>query len=128
MIQSAAIEAFGALAQETRLAIFRRLVAEGPFGLPAGELARDLGVQPPTLSFHLNRLAAANLVRPRRDGRQVYYAIDVAAVRGLLAFLTQDCCGGQPELCLPVPAAAPCCPPARPKRRSRAMTRKAVAT
>jgi len=124
MNQSTAIGALGALAQDTRLAIFRRLVAEGPFGLPAGDLARELGVQPPNLSFHLNRLAAAGLLRARRDGRQVYYAIDVAAVRGLLAFLTQDCCGGQPDLCLPAPA--PCCPPAQSKRSARSRTRKAV--
>lgn len=116
MNQAAAIGALGALAQETRLAVFRRLVAEGAIGLSAGALARALNVAPPTLSFHLNHLAAAGLVRGRRDGRQIFYAIDVAAVRALLGFLVEDCCGGQPELCLPA-APALCCPPKSARSR-----------
>ena len=116
MKQAKAVAALGALAQETRLAIFRRLVAEGAIGLSAGELARAVAVPPSNLSFHLNQLAAAGLVRARRKGRQVFYAIEVAAVRALLGFLVQDCCRGQPELCLPEAAAEPCCPAPRRQR------------
>lgn len=107
-----AVAALAALAQETRLAVFRRLVVAGAVGLPAGQLAVELGVAPPTLTFHLNQLAAAGLVRARRQGRQVFYSLEVAAMRALLGFLAEDCCQGHPELCAPLPApTAACCPP-----------------
>jgi len=113
MEQATAVAALGALAQETRLATFRRLVTAGPAGLPAGTLAAELGVAPPTLTFHLNQLAAAGLVRSRREGRQVFYALEVEAMRALMAFLMDDCCQGQPELCAPPRAARACRPPAQ---------------
>lgn len=121
-----AVTALAALAQETRLAVFRRLVVAGALGLPAGELAAELGVAPPTLTFHLGQLAGAGLVRSRRQGRQVFYALEVAAMRALLGFLAEDCCQGHPELCAPLPTAATvacCAPPPAPPRRRRAAAR-----
>jgi len=96
-----AVTALAALAQETRLAAYRALVAAGDAGLPAGELANQLGVLPATLSFHLKELAHAGLVNSRNEGRFVIYAADYAAMTGLIAFLSEECCGGKPELCLP---------------------------
>ena len=94
-----AVAALGALAQETRLAVFRLLVRQGPSGLPAGAVAESLGVQPSTLSFHLAHLERAGLLRSWRVQRQIFYAIDFAGMRTLLAFLTDDCCRGHPEIC-----------------------------
>lgn len=111
MDSSAAIEAFGALAQETRLAAFRLLVEAGPDGIPAGDLARLVQVPHNTLSSHLGILARAGLVAARRDGRCIRYAVDFAGMRGLIVYLVQDCCKGRPELCAPLPALAACCPP-----------------
>jgi DNA-binding transcriptional ArsR family regulator len=96
-----AVTALAALAQETRLAAYRALVAAGDAGLPAGELSNQLGVPPATLSFHLKELAHARLVSSRNEGRFVIYAADYAAMTGLIAFLSEECCGGKPELCLP---------------------------
>jgi DNA-binding transcriptional ArsR family regulator len=93
------ISAFGALAQETRLQVFRLLLQSGPEGVPAGEIARQLGTPANTMSTHLGILARAGLVRSHRESRQVIYAIDLDGVRGLVAFLVQECCGGQPERC-----------------------------
>lgn len=90
---------FAVLAQETRLALMRTLAAHGASGLPAGEIARTLGVQPSTLSFHLSALEAAGLVQSTRQGRHIVYAVRFAALRRLLVFLTETCCGGRPELC-----------------------------
>lgn len=108
-----AIEGFAALAQETRLAAFRLLVEAGPAGLPAGEVARALSVPHNTLSSHLAQLSRAGLVTSRRDGRLVIFAADFAGMRGLIAFLVEDCCRGRPEACAPLlDAALPasCCP------------------
>lgn len=104
---SAAAGALGALAQDTRLAIFRFLVERGPEGLPAGRIALKFGLPPATLSFHLAQLKQAGLVGSRREGRSLIYAADFARMRALLGFLTEDCCGGRPEICLPVAARAP---------------------
>lgn len=98
-----AIEMLLALAHDTRLAVFRLLVAVGPEGLPAGEIGRRLGVAPSTLSFHLKELDHAGLVRAVRRQRQIVYAADFAGMRALLVFLTADCCGGRPEICGRVP-------------------------
>ncbi len=117
MKQNDAVAALAALAQETRLAVFRRLVVAGAVGLPAGQLAAELRVSPPTLSFHLQQLVTAGLVRSRRSGRQIIYALEVEAMRGLLGFLAQDCCQGHPELCAPFAAATSCCPPPARTRR-----------
>jgi len=107
-----AIEALGALAQETRLDAFRLLMREGPNGLPAGEIARRLDVQPPTLSFHLHHLERAGLLTRHRRSRQVVYAVHVEGVRALLTFLTRDCCQGRPEICGDIAEAARVCTPA----------------
>lgn len=94
-----AVEALAALAQETRLRVFRLLVTAGAGGLPAGEVARAAGVPASTLSFHLERLERAGLARSCRRGRQILYAAELEAMRRLLEFLTADCCRGRPELC-----------------------------
>jgi len=94
-----AVDLLSALAQESRLAAFRLLVKAGPDGLPAGVIAREVGVRPNTLSTHLAILEHAGLVQARREGRSVIYAADYAAMRALLGFLVEDCCGGKPEIC-----------------------------
>ena len=99
MESTAAIRCLGALAQGTRLDAFRLLVREGPEGLPAGVLAERLGVQPATLSFHLAQLERAGLLVSQRRSRQILYAADFGAMRGLLGFLLEDCCHGRPEVC-----------------------------
>jgi DNA-binding transcriptional ArsR family regulator len=96
-----AIKALGALAQETRLAIYRLLVQAGPEGRPAGTIGESLGIPPATLSFHLAQLAGAGLVRARQDGRFIYYAADFGAMNALVGFLTENCCGG--NACGPQP-------------------------
>ncbi len=93
------MEAFAALAQETRLAVFRLLIREGPDGLPAGVIAKHLGVQPSTLSSHLATLTRAKLLRTWRKQRQIFYAGNIEGTRSLVRFLTQDCCHGHPEIC-----------------------------
>ena len=84
-----------ALAQETRLSIFRLLVAEGDEGLPVGAIAEQLQVAASTLSFHLKELTHAGLIEARQDGRFIYYSANYPAMDDLLQFLTEDCCGGQ---------------------------------
>jgi len=94
-----ALAALAALAQETRLEVFRLLVRAGPLGLPAGAVAERIGAQPATLSFHLRELERAGLLTARRESRQIFYAPDFTGMRALLAFLTEDCCDGHPEIC-----------------------------
>ena len=88
-----AVAALGALAQDTRLRAFRLLVERGPDGLPAGQLAAALGVPPSSLTFHLQQLLHAGLVTQRRASRNLIYAPDIAAMNGLVGFLTENCCG-----------------------------------
>lgn len=88
-----AVVALAALAQETRLGVFRLLVQQGASGLAAGEIAASLNVSPATLSFHLKELSHAGLVSSRQDGRYIYYTADFAAMNTLLAYLTESCCG-----------------------------------
>jgi ArsR family transcriptional regulator, arsenate/arsenite/antimonite-responsive transcriptional repressor len=95
------IAALASLAQETRLEIFRLLVQKGPEGLPAGEIGERLGLPSPTLSFHLSHLKHAGLVKSRRHSRSIIYSADFATMMGLMAYLTENCCGGRPELCAP---------------------------
>lgn len=89
-----AIRALGALAQETRLAIYRLLVQAGPEGRAAGTIGEALSIPPATLSFHLAQLAGAGLVRPRQEGRFIYYSADFGSMNALVGFLTENCCGG----------------------------------
>src|SRR6266576_1706200 len=93
MDQNHAIAALGALAQDTRLALFRLLVTAGPAGLSAGTIAERLGVAPSSLSFHLQQLLHAGLVTQRRLSRQLIYAAEYGAMNQLLAYLTENCCG-----------------------------------
>src|SRR5271154_6193641 len=99
MKKSIAIAALGALAQETRLDIFRLLVQKGPNGLPAGEIGERVRHPSPTLSFHLNHLRFAGLVTSRRESRSIIYSANFKVMTDLLAYLTENCCGGRPELC-----------------------------
>ena len=105
MEEKNALVALGALAQETRLELFRLLIQFAPNGLPAGEIAERLGVPAPTLSFHLKELSRAGLVEFRSEGRFVIYRARVDALQELIGFLTDNCCQGAPQQC--VPAAAP---------------------
>lgn len=94
-----AVAALSALAHGHRLSVFRLLVRAGGQGVPAGAIAREVGVLPNTLSTHLTILGHAGLVTSRREGRSVIYSADYAAMRGLLSFLVADCCAGRPEIC-----------------------------
>jgi DNA-binding transcriptional ArsR family regulator len=116
-----AVAALAALAQETRLSVFRLLVQAGPEGVPAGEIGGELDVPPATLSFHLKELARAGLVTARQDGRHIYYAADFPHMAALMSFLTQNCCRGMPQECLTVmeTALGRCCAPASNKRKAR---------
>ena len=99
MEKSNAIEALAALAQETRLDVFRLLVQAGVEGLPAGRIGEALGLPGATLSFHLNQLRHAGLVTFRREGRSLIYMAEYAAMNGLLAYLTENCCQGEAAGC-----------------------------
>lgn len=116
MKSDVAVIALAALAQDTRLAVYRLLVQQGPSGLAAGEIAAQLALAPATLSFHLKELSHAGLVSARQEGRFIFYAADFAAMNALLRFLTENCCAGDggaaagrcgPEgVCVPTGAAA----------------------
>jgi DNA-binding transcriptional ArsR family regulator len=88
------VRALGALAHESRLAIFRSLVVAGPEGLPAGEIAQQLSLSPSGLSFHLKDLTHAGLINARQEGRFIYYSANFDAMNGLIGFLTENCCAG----------------------------------
>src|SRR3970282_199665 len=96
-----AVQSLGALAQESRLSIFRLLVQAGPAGMAAGTIGEKLGLPPATLSFHLAGLTRAGLAQSRQEGRFVIYSADFEGMGRLLAYLTEDCCGG--KACVPVP-------------------------
>lgn len=96
------LSAFSALSQETRLEVFRLLIVAGTRGMLSGEMSRKLNVRPNTMSANLTVLLNAGLVRNERNGRTIRYFADFNAVRGLLAFLMEDCCGGRPEICEPL--------------------------
>ena len=110
MDMNEALAAFAALAQPTRLDVFRMLVRMGEDGLLAGEIGERLDVRQNTMSTNLSVLHAAGLVRTRREGRAIRYFADMDGMQGLLAYLMEDCCGGQPELCQPVIATIACAP------------------
>jgi len=109
-----AVAALAALAQDNRLDVFRLLVEAGPEGLPAGNVAAALKLAPNTLTFHFDRLRDAGLVTVRREGRSMIYAARYDAMRNLIAYLTDNCCGGVPEAC--APAALETCAPAAPAK------------
>jgi ArsR family transcriptional regulator len=106
MQTKAVITALAALAQESRLAVFRLLVQVGPAGMAASKIAEDLGVPPSSLSFHLKELSYADLIQSRQEGRFVIYSANITSMNSLLGFLTENCCGGNP--CVASPAAN-CC-------------------
>ena len=107
-----AIAAFSALAQPTRLEVFRLLIEHEPDGLPAGEIARRIAVPHNTMSTHLGILTRAGLIEAERQSRSIVYRAQLEAVRTLAGFLVKDCCGGRPEICAPLIAdLSPCCPP-----------------
>ncbi|KKB80377.1 ArsR family transcriptional regulator [Devosia soli] len=107
-----AIEVFAALSQSTRLETFRLLIKHEPDGLPAGEIARQLGVPQNTMSSHLAILSRAGLVEAERHSRSIVYRAVIDRVREIASFLVQDCCDGRPELCAPLVAEfTPCCSP-----------------
>jgi len=116
-----AVAALGALAQDTRLSIFRLLVQAGPEGVAAGQIAEALDVPAATLSFHLKELAHASLVSSRQEGRFIYYSADFAQMAALMSFLTQNCCQGMPQECLTVveTALGRCCPPQSKRKPAR---------
>lgn len=110
MESESAIAALGALAQATRLDVFRLLVRHAPDGMAAGEIARALDVPQNTMSAHFGILARAGLVRSERQSRSIIYRADLAGLRALTLFLVKDCCAGSAELCAPLIAElTPCC-------------------
>jgi ArsR family transcriptional regulator len=106
-----ALTALSALAQESRLKVFRLVVRCGPDGMSAGDIARALKVPANTMSSHLAILTRAGLVSSRKQGRSIIYAVDFDGTRKLLSFLVEDCCGGKPDVCRPLIASAlaECC-------------------
>ena len=108
------VQAFGALAQETRLGSYRLLVQAGPAGMAAGAIADKLGLPPATLSFHLKELSRAGLVSSRQEGRFVIYSADFGNMLRLVNFLTENCCSG--KSC--VPASVPNRAGARASRKA----------
>ena len=114
-----AVTALAALAQETRLSIYRMLVEAGPEGVAAGRIGEALEVPGATLSFHLKELSRASLVSSRQERQFIYYAVDFERMAELMTFLTQNCCRGMPQECLSVveTALGRCCPPQSKSRK-----------
>jgi len=122
MDSTATLKALAALAQDTRLALFRLLVEHGPAGLTPGKIAEVLDVPAATLSFHLKELANAGLIRARQESRFIHYSADFEAMNGLVAYLTENCCrasGGCDAACAPEcnPKSIPRRPATRPAAR-----------
>lgn len=111
-----AIEALTALAQSTRLNVFRQLVACYPDEIAAGEIARTCKTPHNTMSTHLATLTRASLVKVRREGRMMHYQADLDGFRSLMEFLVKDCCKGRAEICAPLLTELSCCPP-QPARK-----------
>jgi ArsR family transcriptional regulator, arsenate/arsenite/antimonite-responsive transcriptional repressor len=107
MEQLDAVTALAALAQDNRLDVFRLLVQAGPEGLPAGRVAVTLNLAPNTFTFHFDRLRSAALVTVRREGRSKIYSARFDTMNALLAYLTENCCQGRPEQCLPIECKTP---------------------
>jgi|SRR5216683_2063887 ArsR family transcriptional regulator len=117
MKKSDAVALLAALAQENRLDAFRLLVQAGQEGMAAGEVAEALDVAPNTLTFHFDRLREAGLVTVRREARSMIYSACFKTMNVLLAYLTENCCQGRPEQCLPRRSRAPRSSPARQKEQ-----------
>ena len=112
-----AILALAALAQPTRLEVFRLLVKHEPEGLAAGDVAKALAVPQNTMSSHLSILSRAGLVGAQRFGRSIVYRADLGHFRTVMLFMLRDCCDGRPEICAPlIEDLTPCCPPPKKKR------------
>jgi ArsR family transcriptional regulator len=109
------LDSLGALASESRLAVFRLLVRRGPEGYTPSELASNLDIPAPTLSFHLRELSRAGLITGRREGRNLHYSPNLARMNGLVSYLTDNCCSLASEACGP-----DCRPVAAPASRKRA--------
>ena len=116
-----AVTALAALAQETRLSIYRLLVEAGPEGVAAGRIGETLRVPGATMSFHLKELGRAGLVSARQEKQFIYYAVDFERMAELMTFLTQNCCQGMPQKCLTVveTALGSCCAPAENAKAKR---------
>ncbi len=111
------ILALAALAQSTRLDVFKLLVKHEPDGLAAGDIARSLAVPQNTMSSHLAILTRAGLVAAKRSGRSIVYRAVLARFQQVVLFMLQDCCGGKPEICAPlIESLTPCCPPAKKRK------------
>lgn len=112
MDNTTAITALAALAQSTRLEVFRLLVKHEPEGIAAGEIAKKLDVPQNTMSAHLSTLTNAGLIKSERQSRSIIYRAKLDVFRELMIFMVKDCCGGSAELCAPLIASlTPCCPP-----------------
>jgi len=111
MKKTDAVAALAALAQDSRLDVFRLLVEAGPEGMPAGEIAHALKIAPSVLTFHFDRLRMGGLVTAHRNGRSIIYAARFETMNALLSFLTENCCKGAPEVSPPGP-----CKPTRSRR------------
>jgi ArsR family transcriptional regulator len=117
-----AILALAALAQSTRLDVFRLLAKHEPEGLAAGDIAKALAVPQNTMSSHLSILSRAGLVSAQRFSRSIVYRADLSCFQAVVLFMLKDCCDGRPEICAPVIASlTPCCPP-KPKRKAQEKT------
>jgi ArsR family transcriptional regulator, arsenate/arsenite/antimonite-responsive transcriptional repressor len=120
MESKTAVISLAALAQESRLAIFRLLVQAGPAGMAVGSVAENLEIPAATLSFHLKELSRAELITARQDGRFIYYSANFPQMAALLGYLTENCCRGMSQECLGMmeTALAECCAP-QSKRKSK---------
>jgi len=117
MESTSTILVLAALAQSTRLDVFRLLVEREPEGLAAGEIARALAVPQNTMSAHLAVLSRAGLVTAQRAGRSIVYRADLARLQAVMSFLVNDCCDGRPEICAPlIESITTCCPPKRKRK------------
>jgi ArsR family transcriptional regulator, arsenate/arsenite/antimonite-responsive transcriptional repressor len=114
-----AVTLLGALAQDSRLSIFRALVQTGPTGLSVGEIGASLKIAPATLSFHLKEMTHAGLLEARQEGRFIFYSANYGRMNELLGFLTENCCAKDGVACLPS-ARGKCAPTTKPKTRARA--------
>lgn len=120
MKHAEAVAAFSALGHEHRLAVYRLLVEAGPEGLSAGAIAGRLGIPPSSLTFHTQALLRAGLVAQRRESRLLIYSADFPAMNGLIAYLTENCCGGQAQSCAPLCKPEAITDSSAPGKRSRA--------